>query len=675
MSILSEDRDAEIAAILASTPAGLPKKKEPAPEEKKPLTDEEVLQQILNPPPPPPEPIVQQVKLQPVPQVSSKDKYKAIKSAMREKEEQQNRENQEQMKLLKRQLEISEPLAPAEPVPQPEKVPVISGVTVEQSQPLKEPETFTSIHDIPKPEEISPVPETPVNPELVQQEEITAPPTEKTKEAVSDKMTPSEPEKPSFTENDPFFSSDYEGVDTIPDELSFMEEPVSLESDVDDFREEPPVREYIPKKERTQSLSFSEVVPEPQPVPDFSEEPAPEQIDEPSVPPVPMQKPKPAPKSKKSSQPAKKEKSDAPVKKKKTSSDSEETSVKKTKKKKKKKSLGQRFIELFPQKGDDAFEIVRKLIFLASAIIFIICIGLIGKYFYDNYKNQQMNTAVSDIYNPTATESPEDATEPPTMVNEEGETQELFLKLPTVDNLLSINPDVVGWIHIPDTPIDYAVLQHRDPETANNYYLDKNIYLQSEKAGSIFLDYRANFDVVEEGTAERARPNSQNLIIYGHNMHDYSMFGSLKRYINEEDFYDSHPIIYLNSNYREYQYKVFGMIIVDIADNTETAFDYWNTLNFPDEEKFYDYVNEVKRRTVRLTDVDVTYGDQILTLSTCNSTFSEGRLVVFARLVRDGEDPKEGCTSVENPNIKWPNSYYKWRKNTYDPNAAFEPYG
>ena len=85
MSDLSEDRDAEIAAILASTPAGLPKKEEPAPEEKKPLTDEEVLQQILNPPPPKPEPIVEKVKPQPVPQVTPKEKYMAIKSAMREK--------------------------------------------------------------------------------------------------------------------------------------------------------------------------------------------------------------------------------------------------------------------------------------------------------------------------------------------------------------------------------------------------------------------------------------------------------------------------------------------------------------------------------------------------------------------------------------------------------------
>ncbi|MBQ8079890.1 MAG: hypothetical protein IJ236_08050, partial [Oscillospiraceae bacterium] len=101
----------------------------------------------------------------------------------------------------------------------------------------------------------------------------------------------------------------------------------------------------------------------------------------------------------------------------------------------------------------------------------------------------------------------------------------------------------------------------------------------------------------------------------------------------------------------------------------------WNTLDFDDEQQFYDYVNEIKRRTVRLTDVDIAYGDQLLTLSTCNSTFTEGRLVVFARLLRDGESLEEGTTSVANPNIKWPNSYYKWHKNTYDPDAEFVPYG
>ena len=84
----------------------------------------------------------------------------------------------------------------------------------------------------------------------------------------------------------------------------------------------------------------------------------------------------------------------------------------------------------------------------------------------------------------------------------------------------------------------------------------------------------------------------------------------------------------------------------------------------------------MKLRTLRLTNVDVQYGDSLLTLSTCSGTFDNARLVVCARRLREGEDPYEGTTgSIPNPNIKWPTVYYNWNSNTYDPNAEFVPYG
>lgn len=334
--------------------------------------------------------------------------------------------------------------------------------------------------------------------------------------------------------------------------------------------------------------------------------------------------------------------------------------------KKSKKKAKRRGLDLFPRKGDSVFEVCRKCVFLMSSAVFMVCMFLIGQYFWDNYQNAKLLKTFEEMYDPDATE-PTDETKPVI------EGFEYYGLLPTVSKFLEKNPEVVGFISIPNTVVQYPVLQHKIPEEGNEYYLNKNILLQHEKAGSIFMDYRNNFDFVIDG--RKQCENSDNLIIYGHNMHDYSMFGSLKKYINEANYYDQHPIVYLNSNYRKYTYKVFGMIIIDVDDETDTKFDYWNTLDFADEENFYWYVNEIKRRTVRLTDVDVKYGDQILTLSTCNSTFSEGRLVVFARLLRDGEDLMEGCTSKPNPNIKWPNSYYKWRKNTYDPDAEFIPYG
>ncbi|MBR3629145.1 MAG: class B sortase [Oscillospiraceae bacterium] len=322
--------------------------------------------------------------------------------------------------------------------------------------------------------------------------------------------------------------------------------------------------------------------------------------------------------------------------------------------------------DLFPKRGDSAFEVIRKCIFLMSCTVFMVCLFLIGKYYWENYQNAEVLKEFEKQYDPDRKE-PERETEPKV------EGFEYYGYLPSVEQLLEKNPEIIGFLSIPDSKVNYPVLQHKVPEDGNEYYLKRNYLLEHENAGSIFMDYRDYFDFVVDG--RKQFENSDNLIIYGHNMHDYSMFGGLKRYINEANYYDEHPIIYLNSNYRKYQYKIFGMIIVDIEDETETKFDYWNTIDFGDEQQFYDYVNEIKRRTVRLTDVDVKYGDQLVTLSTCNSTFTEGRLVVFGRLLREGEDLMEGCTSQPNPNIKWPNSYYKWRKKTYNPDAEFIPYG
>ena len=363
---------------------------------------------------------------------------------------------------------------------------------------------------------------------------------------------------------------------------------------------------------------------------------------------------------------------ETPVKKKQKKKKKKKT-VKKASRKKKKRS------SLFPQRGDSAFEVIRKTVFLMSMTVFTVCMFLIGEYFWTNYLNKLNNEKKADMYDPDNVQ-----VETQMATDDLGEPYEAFILLDNARRMLEINKDVVGFISIKNTPINYNVLQYQEknhPEEeygadviGNSYYLDKNMDLQPEKAGSIFMDYRNYFDYIDDVTDRRIYANSTNIIIYGHNMHDYNMFGSLKKYVNEANYYDEHPIVELNSNYRTYKYKIFGMIIVDVEDTTDTAFDYWNVLNFQTEEDFYNYVNEIKRRTTRLTDVDVTYGDQLLTLSTCNSTFSDGRLVVFGRLLRDGESEEVG-PSKPNPNIKWPNSYYKWRKNTYDPNAEFVPYG
>ncbi len=343
-----------------------------------------------------------------------------------------------------------------------------------------------------------------------------------------------------------------------------------------------------------------------------------------------------------------------------------EPPVKKKKKKKKKKAVAARLRALLPEKEDSLPERLRKMVFLGSIVAIIVCGYIVSDYYFDLWRASKINDEVMTIYDtyPVTKDEPEEPVE-------EGD-EKIYTLLDGAKKLLDINKDVVGVISIPDTPVNNPVMQADD----NEKYLDVKINGTESRSGEIFLDFRNHFDEVVDG--KLAFPNSENLIIYGHNMKNDEMFGTLKYYERNYDYYEAHPLIYLNSNYETYTYKIFAYFIVDAEDETETKFDCWNYLNFNSEEEFYDYVNEAKRRTLRLTNVDVKYGDPLLTLSTCNTILGDrGRLIVMARLVRDGEDPLEGTTgSVENNNIKWPSLYYNSKPNAkYDPDAEFVPYG
>lgn len=325
--------------------------------------------------------------------------------------------------------------------------------------------------------------------------------------------------------------------------------------------------------------------------------------------------------------------------------------------------------DLFPWKGDSAFHVIRKLVFLTAVVVFSVCLYLAGDYYYGLYRSEKLYdeiaAQVSNIRVPEPTEEEIVA----------GTVQE-YLQLSAIGKqLLAQNAEAVGYIVIPGTKVNYPVVQRKNSDDGNTYYLDKSFDLSSTKAGSIYLDYRCYFDDVgEEG--QRNYENSANLVIYGHNMNDASMFGTLKEYKNNYHYYSEHPIIQLNSNYKTYTYKIFAFFIIDADDESETKYDCWNTLNFATEDEFYDYVNNAKKRSLRLNNVDVDYGDQLLTLFTCNGIFESARFVVLARQVRSGEAPYEGTQDDwANPNVLWPTIYYNWNKNNYDPNAEFIPYG
>lgn len=201
------------------------------------------------------------------------------------------------------------------------------------------------------------------------------------------------------------------------------------------------------------------------------------------------------------------------------------------------------------------------------------------------------------------------------------------------------NKDVIGWIKIPNTQIDDPLTLdpgaitagegYGDSEyVANSYYLDHNLDGTTSRGGTLFLDYRNKF-----GSSELTQ--SDNILIYGHNMANNTMFGPLRKYRQNYSFYDESPFIELSSNYKDYQYIIFGFMIT--SGNWYTDFRYWDMEEFNNEDEFNSYVETVRKGSMVDTGVDVEYGDKLLTLSTCYADEDNSRFIVVARRLRDGE--------------------------------------
>jgi len=187
--------------------------------------------------------------------------------------------------------------------------------------------------------------------------------------------------------------------------------------------------------------------------------------------------------------------------------------------------------------------------------------------------------------------------------------------------LYDTNHDIKGWLSIPNTVINYPVVQSTD----NDYYLRNNFNKTADYYGSLFLDYRNNIS-----------PQSQNMIIYGHNMKDGQMLTSIVNY-EQTDFYKTSPIITFNTIYSHYSWKVFAAFITNADPKDGYVFNYLVT-NFPSDNAFNNFIKEVRARSlINTSSVDVAPGDALLTLSTCYYSSNDARFVVMARRVRPNE--------------------------------------
>jgi sortase B len=182
-------------------------------------------------------------------------------------------------------------------------------------------------------------------------------------------------------------------------------------------------------------------------------------------------------------------------------------------------------------------------------------------------------------------------------------------------SLYEENPDIVGWLSIEGTKIDYPVMQNEDDE----YYLHRNFYGEEDKYGCLYV--RNSADVFTPGT---------NIIIYGHNMKDGSMFGTLKNY-QRKDYYKEHPTISFDTLYEERTYQIIAVFYSQVYNTDDKVFKYYQFYQADTKEEFDNFYNNIKALSLYDTGIDAKYSDTFITLSTCSYQVEDGRFVVVAK--------------------------------------------
>jgi len=178
------------------------------------------------------------------------------------------------------------------------------------------------------------------------------------------------------------------------------------------------------------------------------------------------------------------------------------------------------------------------------------------------------------------------------------------------DKLKKANSDIVAWIKLDGTIIDYPVYQGSDNEFYLHHLPDKTYNFM----GSIFMDYRNTPDF-----------SDQNTVFYGHNLETGDMFTALTGY-KEQKFYDDHPVYFIYTPARNYAVAIFAGYVLDSSKEAPP-------LIFRTEKLFNDYIAAIKNRSTFTSDVDVSWGDKLVTLATCANGYDSYRFIIVGKLI------------------------------------------
>ena len=241
---------------------------------------------------------------------------------------------------------------------------------------------------------------------------------------------------------------------------------------------------------------------------------------------------------------------------------------------------------------------MRKIIRLIALIALVVSVGVLIFYAVDDMRSKGTDDKLKDLKGAQATSALPDI-------------------LPEYKALYAENPDTAGWLRIDGTGIDNVVMYAPDEI---DKYLHTDFYGNYSYRGCLFVDEYC--DMLSSG----------NLIIYGHNMKDYSMFGSLMYYVSE-DFYRQHKLISFDTIYEKQTYEIVAAIKTELVPEGSGGFKYYEYTGSGDEASFSEYVKFIEENKLYDTDAELSPGDKILTLSTCAYHSEDGRFIVVARKI------------------------------------------
>lgn len=253
-------------------------------------------------------------------------------------------------------------------------------------------------------------------------------------------------------------------------------------------------------------------------------------------------------------------------------------------------------------------------------LILLIVILAISSYFFikeiaDNKKENDLYEELKEIVQEEQKSTDENQFTD-NLKNETSNLSSKSVKNYDLQSILKINSDIIGWIKIDGTNIDYPVMQNED------FYLHRNVYKNYSNSGTPYLAEYCNVKT------------SDNLIIYGHHMNNNTMFSNLVNYENY-NYYKNHKYIKFytleDNKTIENDYEiVFAFKTVAYSDK---GFKYYNYTKFYDENDFNSFVQKCRNYEFYNTNVKVNYGDKLITLSTCEYSQKNGRMVIIAKKI------------------------------------------